>query len=154
MRDELFRYYVDLGHSLQYEKAYYISARRLSSIYSGILLITSAGGIVTLSIWDKVPVLWALIALLAQVLQVLQPLTQAAKQRTALKYMIQDKEILFDEVCAFWNDVGSYESSSEDDRELRAKLTEWKQRERTSRDRFAGDVDFPHKKRIDDVAKK
>lgn len=153
MRDELFRYYVDLGHSLHYEKAYYISSRRISSIYSGILLVASAGGIVTLSIWDKVPVLWAIIALLAQVLQVLQPLTQASKQRAALRYMIQDKEILFDEVCAYWNDVGIYEIPAEHDGAVRALLTEWKQRERASRDRFSGDLDFPYKPRIDRVAK-
>ena len=154
MYDELFRYYVELGHSLCYEKAYYISARRISSVYAGILLIASAGGIVTLSIWDKVPMLWATIALLAQVLQVLQPLTQASKQRVALKYMIQDKEALFDEVSAYWNDIGSFDRSPAHESEIRSLLTEWKQRERASHDRFAGDVDFPYKNRIDRDAKK
>lgn len=154
MRDELFRYYVELGHSLNYERAYYISTRRISSVYSGILLVASAGGIVTLSVWDKVPVLWAGIALLAQVLQVLQPLTQASKQRAALKYMIQDKEILFDEVGNYWNDVGSYEIAPEQEKEVRDLLNTWKQRERESHDRFAGDIDFPQKTRIDKTARK
>lgn len=154
MRDELFKYYVDLGHSLCYERAYYISARRISNVYSGFLLLTSAGGIVTLSIWDYAPVLWAVIAVLAQVFQVLQPLTQASKQRSALKYMIQDKEILFDEVCTYWNDFGCYEIPVEHAADLRSRITEWKQRERASRDRFAVDIDFPFKERLDEEAKK
>ncbi len=35
MNEELFKYYVELGHSLNYERVYYISARRISSAYSG-----------------------------------------------------------------------------------------------------------------------
>lgn len=153
MNEELFKYYVELGHSLNYERVYYISARRISSAYSGFLLLASAGGIVTLSVWDAAPVLWAIIAVLAQVLQVLQPLTQASKQRAALKYMIQDKEVLFDEVCAYWNDVGAYEILPEQESQVRAHIKEWKQQERSIRDRFAGDIDFPSKKRLEIVAK-
>lgn len=145
MNEELFRYYVELGHNLCYERVYYVSTRRISNAYSGFLLLASAGGIVTLSIWDAFPVLWAVIAVLAQVLQVLQPLTQASRQRTALKYMIQDREILFDEVCTYWNDIGAYEIPPEQEPSVRTKITEWKQRERSIRDRFAGDIDFPAK---------
>lgn len=153
MRDELFKYYVNLGHGYFYERAYYISSRRISNIYSGFLLLTSAGGIVSLSIWDFLPALWAIIAVLAQVFQVLQPLTQASKQRSALKYIIQDKEMLLDEVAAYWNDVGCYELSSEETVAVREKLTEWKHRERNIHDRFASDIDFPYKKRLDKKAK-
>lgn len=154
MNEELFRYYVELGHNLCYERVYYVSTRRISNAYAGFLLLASAGGIVTLSIWDAFPVLWAVIAVLAQVLQVLQPLTQASRQRTALKYMIQDREILFDEVCTYWNDIGAYEIPPEQEPSVRAKITEWKQRERSIRDRFAGDIDFPAKKRLENAAKK
>lgn len=154
MNEELFRYYVELGHNLCYERVYYVSTRRISNAYSGFLLLASAGGIVTLSIWDAFPVLWAVIAVLAQVLQVLQPLTQASRQRAALKYMIQDREILFDEVCTYWNDIGAYEIPPEHESSVRAKITEWKQRERSIRDRFAGDIDFPAKKRLENAAKK
>ena len=154
MNEELFRYYVELGHNLCYERVYYVSTRRISNAYSGFLLLASAGGIVTLSIWDAFPVLWAVIAVLAQVLQVLQPLTQASRQRTALKYMIQDREILFDEVCTYWNDIGAYEIPPEQEPSVRTKITEWKQRERSIRDRFAGDIDFPAKKRLGNAAKK
>ena len=154
MREELFSYYVELGHSLCYERMYYISARRIGNVYSGFLLLASAGGIVTLSIWDYAPVLWAVIAMLAQVFQVLQPLTQASRQRSALKYMIQENEILLDEVCTYWNDIGSYELSDEQEAITRLKITEWKQRERSARDRFAGDIDFPEKNRLDKKAQK
>ena len=154
MNEELFRYYVELGHNLCYERVYYVSTRRISNAYSGFLLLASAGGIVTLSIWDAFPVFWAVIAVLAQVLQILQPLTQASRQRAALKYMIQDREILFDEVCTYWNDIGAYEIPPEQESSVRAKITEWKQRERSIRDRFAGDIDFPAKKRLENAAKK
>ena len=154
MNEELFRYYVELGHNLCYERVYYVSTRRISNAYSGFLLLASAGGIVTLSIWDAFPVLWAVIAVLAQVLQILQPLTQASRQRAALKYMIQDREILFDEVCTYWNDIGAYEIPPEQESSVRAKITEWKQRERSIRVRFAGDIDFPTKKRLENAAKK
>lgn len=149
MNEELFKYYVELGHSLNYERVYYISARRISNIYSGFLLLASAGGIVTLSVWDDFPVLWGVIAVLAQVFQVLQPLTQASKQRNALKYMIQDKEVLFDEVCTYWNNVGGYEVLPAQESQVRNQINEWKQRERSIRDRFAGDLDFPFKKRLE-----
>lgn len=80
-------------------------------------------------------------------------LTQASKQRAALKYMIQDKEVLFDEVCTYWNDVGAYEILPEQESQVRAHIKEWKQQERSIRDRFAGDIDFPSKKRLEIVAK-
>lgn len=68
--------------------------------------------------------------------------------------MIQDREILFDEVCTYWNDIGAYEIPSEQESQVRTKITEWKQRERSIRDRFAGDIDFPVKKRLETAAKK
>lgn len=153
MREALFRYYVDLGHSLCRERAYYISTRRINNVYSGFLLLASAGGIVTLSIWDAVPVLWASIAILAQVCQVLQPLLQSSKQHSALKYIIQDKQALFEEVCAYWNEIGAYEMPSEQESEAHSKIIEWKQRERAIYNRFAADLDFPLKKRIESKAK-
>ena len=153
VRDELFRYYVDLGNSLHYDRAYYISSRRISSAYSGFLFLASAGGIVTLSIWDSIPVVWAIIAVLAQIFQVLQPLTQASKQRNALKYIIQDKSDLFDEVCTYWNDVGAYKLKAKQRKDVRAKISEWKRREQNIYDRFAGDIDFPAKPWLEEKAK-
>ncbi len=109
MRDQLFQYYVELGHELCYQNAFAISADRIDAVYSGFLLLASAGGIVTLSCWDKVPLLWAIITLAAQIMQVLKPLMPFARQKDALRYIEQDTQALFNEVCFYWDTVGRYE---------------------------------------------
>ena len=153
MRDELFAFFVDVGHNLCYLRAYSISARRISNVFSGFLLITSAGGIATLSCWNRYPVIWALIVFVAQILQALKPLMQAARQRAALKYMIQDCGVIFDEVCTYWNTVGAYSPPLEDDSQIAAKIDDFKRRMQDSKNRFAADLDFPFKKRLDKLAK-
>lgn len=152
MRDELFSYYVAFGHSLCYKREYAISTRRISNAYQGFLMLASAGGIVTLSYWKEYPLLWSIIALSAQVLQVLHPLTQAAKQRQALKYIIHDANIIFDEIGAYWNLVNLGNPPVEDDAAIGAKIEDFKQRMRDSENRFAGDLDFPFKRRLDKKA--
>lgn len=148
MRDELFQYYVELGNDLEYEKLYYISVRRTSNIVSGFLLLASAAGISALSIWSKIPVIWSIIAVLAQIVQALQPLMQSSKQRAALKYMIQDKEQLCDEICNYWEAVGAYEIPEEEFENVRGQINDWKRRERESRMRFSSDIDFPIKRHL------
>lgn len=151
MRDELFRYYVELGHKLNYYRAYSISARRIKNAYSGFLMLVSAAGIATLSCWDKLPILWSVIALSAQVLQVLQPLTQSAKQKEALKYIIQDTSKIFDDVRELWDSVGAYEIPAGCD--FYKELAKFRRREDDVIERFASDLDFPHKKRLEKKAK-
>lgn len=121
-------------------------------MYSGFLMLMSAGGIVTLSYWKKYPLLLSMIALAAQVLQVLQPLTQSAKQRQALKYIIQDASALFDEIGAYWRTIDNQNPSLINDDDIETHLAEFKQRARDSESRFAGDLDFPFKKRLDKKA--
>lgn len=152
MQDELFSYFVDLGHRLCYYRAYYISTRRISNIYSGFLMLASAGGIVTLSAWSKCPALFAILAFSAQVLQTLKPLTQASRQRAALKYILQDTEALFDEVQAYWDSVGAYDPPKASPEEITEKLNSFKARYKGSFSRFSDGIDFPFKERLDQVA--
>lgn len=152
MRDELFAYYVEFGHGFCYKRRYLISCRRISNLYSGFLMLVSAGSIVTLSCWEKYPMLWGMIALLAQVLQILKPLMQSEKQRQALKYIIQDAASLFDELVAYWDTLDASVSNEASDNEIVAKIQDFKAKMRASEDRFAGDLDFPLKKRLDKKA--
>lgn len=153
MRDELFAYFVEAGHDLCYLRAYSIFTRRISNVYSGFLMLISAGGIVTLSCWAKYPVIWALIVVVAQILQVLKPLMQAPRQRAALKYIIQDTNVVFDEICTYWDTVGSYDPPLESDLQIASRIEGFKMQIRNSKNRFAADLDFPFNKRLDKVAK-
>ncbi len=153
MREQLFQYYVEFGHELCYLRSYSISARRIGNVYSGFLLLASAGGIVTLSCWDKYPVIWAMVAVVAQIMQILKPLTQSSKQRQALTYMIQDANSLFDELTLYWDTVGAYDPPLESDTEIANKMLGIKRKHRDSIERFAADIDFPEKKRLERKAK-
>lgn len=153
MRDELFKFYVELGHNLYYLRAYRISARRISNAYSGFLMLASAGGIVTLTCWDKMPVLWAIIAAAAQALQALKPLLQSSKQRDALQYILQDTTALFDEVSMYWDTVGARECSLDLGEEIADNLARWMDLQRKTSDRFSANLDFPFKKRLEKKAK-
>lgn len=153
MRDELFKYFVELGHDLCYLRAYSISARRFSNVYSGFLMLVSAGGIVTLSCWGIYPVIWALIVAAAQILQVLKPLMQAPKQREALKYIAQDISIIFDDISTYWDTVGAYDPPLEDGLAIAAKIDSFKLMARNTKVRFAADLDFPFKEKLDRKAK-
>lgn len=152
MRDELFSYFVDLGHRLCYYRAYYISTRRISNIYSGFLMLASASGIVTLASWSKFPALFAILAFSAQVLQTLRPLTQASRQRAALKYILQDTESLFDEVQAYWDSVGAYDPPTAFPEEIAEKLSSFRARYKESFSRFSDNIDFSFKERLDQTA--
>lgn len=152
MRDELFKYYGNLVYSYFYEKLYFISARRIGNVYTGLLLLASAGGVVTLSIWDRFPIAWGVITFAAQILQALKPLLQATRQREALSYILQDKEDLMDEVSAYWNDVGAYEITKEEEPDVRNHIHEWQRKNRNTRIRFASGIDFPVKRRLADKA--
>lgn len=153
MRDELFAFYIDFRHRFEYYRAYLNSARRISNLYSGFLLLTSAGGIVTLSIWTKYPIIWAIITFVAQVLQALQPLTQAPKQQQALRYILQDMETMVDELQSYWNAVCMSDPPTKSDSAISYKINEYKRRFHNSFCRFASDIDFPFKKRIEKIAK-
>ena len=153
MRDQLFQYYVEFGDELCYLRNYSMSARRISNVYSGFLMLVSAGGIVSLSYWTKYPVIWALVTVAAQVLQTLKPLMQSSKQRQALTYIIQDANVLFDELSLYWNTVGAYDPPLEDDEKIAARILSIKQRYRQSLERFAANLDFPKKNRLKNKAK-
>ena len=153
MRDQLFRYFVEFGDELCYLRNYSISVRRISNFYSGFLMLVSAGGIVSLSYWNQYPVIWALITVAAQILQTLKPLMQSSKQRQALIYMIQDANVLFDELCLYWDTVGTYDPPLEDDEKIGAKILDIKRRYRNCVERFAADLDFPRKERLKVKAK-
>ena len=148
MRDCLFKYYVELGHKLSYYRAYSISVRRIKNIYSGFLMLVSAGSITTLVVWKQFPMIWSAIVLIAQVLQTLQPLSQAAKQHQALKYIIQDTESIFNSVQKLWDSVYAYKSDNffDDTNDI---IAEFRTSENKSIERFASDIDFPFKKRLD-----
>lgn len=150
MREEFWNYYVEFGHSYHYLQRYYISSRRIGSIYSGILLLASAGGIATLSCWAKYPTIWALITAAAQVLQALKPLMQSSKQRESLKFIMQDAGAIFDELAEYWERIDTIDPGTD----ISAEIRSYKQRFSQVQDRFAGDIDFPEKKRLINLAKK
>lgn len=152
MRDEFFKYYVALGHSVCYYREYYIHTRRINNIISGFLLLTSAASVVTWSFWKQYPLVWTIIIVLAQVVQILQPLMQSSKQHEALKYIIQDTAVLFDDVCDVWETNFLYETPNNS--AAVPSLRELKQRERASKTRYAPEIDFPFKKRLDKRAQK
>ncbi len=152
MRAVFFSFYVEFGHSLCYKRKYAISARRISSAYTGLLMLVSAGGIVTLSCWEKYPVLWSVITLAAQVLQVLKPLTQAAKQRQALSYINQDASRIWDEIRAYWDKIESKGNEIAGE-EISEAIRRFEDRMRDSEERFSDGVDFPFKKRLDNAAR-
>lgn len=154
MRGTLFSYYFELGHELCYQEAYAISVRRIEATYSAFLMLASAGGIVTLAIWDTFPFVWAAIALLAQVLQVIKPLMPFSKQKTALRYIRQDTQALFDEVALFWDSIGKYAETPERNAMIADKLKEFKSMQRSTLDRFGADIEFPKKARIQRKATK
>ena len=145
MRDTLFLYYVEFGHGLCYKRRYAISARRIKNLYSGFLMLASAGSIAALAVWKELPLLWSVIAVTAQTMQVLQPLTQAAKQQEALKYILQDASRIFDEIASYWDLVGSREIRPEEYQNVADKISEFKSRMRESEERFASDLHFPRK---------
>ncbi len=151
MRDAFFAYYVSFGHALCYKRKYKISTRRIGNVYSGFLMLVSAGGIATLTCWQKYPTVWSIIVLLAQILQVLQPLTQAAKQWQALNYIIQDASDMMDEISAYWRAIERADPPISD-AEIEAKIETFQKRMRDSERRFAGNIDFPFKKRLDEKA--
>ena len=150
MRDELFKYYVNLGHELHYERLYYISSRRINNIISGFLLVVSASSLAVL--WEAFPIAGTVIALFAQVIQALQPLSQAAKQRDALRFIIQDKNRLFNDVRAYWEKIGCYEMSQLEIDKTQRKLSKWRDREHKTYMRFSDGIDFPYKKRLNKKA--
>lgn len=147
MREELFDYYVEVGHNLYYYKYYAISVRRLNNAYSAILLLTSATGVASLSLWEKVPMVWTIVILLSQIMQALKPLTSFSKQREALQYIVQDLDQIFNEIWETWTKVFAYKLEAEDEIEIMNKLLDWKKRERDIMIRFAPGLDFPLKKR-------
>ncbi len=153
MRDELFDYYVKLGHNLCYLKRYRISARRINNFYTGVLTLATVCGIGALSSFSVNPALIAAIALAGQILSALKPLTQSAKQRSALNYILEDLTTLFDEVSIYWDTVGAKEKSLTMGNEIAAKLADWKKCERQISNRFSVDLDFPYKNRLDKKAK-
>lgn len=153
MRDVLFNYYVELGHELQYQNAYLLSATRIDNAYSAFLMLTSATGIVTLSCWDQVPLLWALIALVAQILQTLKPLMPFSRQKDALRFMRQDTQALFDDLALFWDTIGSCYETPAQNEQIKQKLYEIQMKQRMCIDRFAADIEFPNKKRLAKKAK-
>jgi len=155
MRDKLFRYLVEFGHERCYLQNYSILARRISNTYTGVLMVISAGGIVTLSCWDRYPVILALITVLAQILQVVKPLTQSSKQRQALQYIIQDYNDIFDDICSLWDMEYASDAPAECSKaEIEEKILGFKQRAKVSKKRYAADIDFPFMPRIDNKAKK
>mgnify|MGYP005773825489 FL=1 len=157
MYDELFDYYVKVGHDLQYYRLYSISARRFRNVYTGITLLFSSAGFVALTIWDQFPILWALLMLFAQAVQALCPLFQASKQREALKFILQDTTKIFNEVAKYWNSIQLQKRfpdlKQESEQDIHSRIFEWRERQTQLEERVTGDVDLPVKKRLAAKAK-
>ena len=154
MRDELFKYYVDIGNTMYYYKHYMMRAKSKEKFYSGFLLLASAWGIGSMSLWEKVPTAWAVVLLIAQILQALRPLMPFAKRENALRYIVQDYEKIFNEIWEVWFVVYAHEMEPENQTEIKGKLLEWKRRESAAMDRFAPDLDFPFDRRASEKGRK
>lgn len=153
MRDELFSYYVEIGHTMYYYKHYFTLSKTIENCYTGFLLLTSALGIGTMSFWAKIPFVWAGIVFAAQVMQTLRPLMPFSKRADALRYIIQDYEQIFNEIWEVWFTVYDHEMEDENQELLKNRLLDWRKRERASVDRFASDLNFPFNKRADKKAR-
>lgn len=153
MRDDLFAYYVEIGHTMYYYKYYIMASKRTETVYSGFLLLATAWGIGTMAVWEKIPAAWAVIVFLAQILQTIKPLMPFAKREEALRYIVQDYEQIFNEIWEVWFVVFDHEMEPENGDEIKGRLLDWKQRERASVDRFAPNLDFPFKKHADKKAR-
>lgn len=154
MRDELFSYYVEMGHTMYYYKYYIMASKRMDNIYSGFLLLATAWGIGTMAFWEEIPAAWAVVVLLAQILQTIKPLMPFAKREEALRYISQDYVQIFNEIWELWFVVYGHEMEEENGDEIRRRILDWKKREQVSMDRFAPNLDFPFKKYVDKKARR
>lgn len=154
LRDELFSYYVEIGHTMYYYKHYIMASKRTENLYSSFLLLASAWGIGTMALWEKIPAAWAIILFLAQVLQTIKPLMPFSKREEALRYIVQDYEQIFNEIWELWFTVYDHQMEPENISEIKNTLLDWKRRERAAIDRFAPNLDFPFNKRADKKARK
>lgn len=148
MRDTFWLYYVELKHQTYYYQQYRMFCRHLTNTYSGFLMLASAAGIVTLSYWDAVPVLWSIIVLSAQVLQTLKPLLQAPARYNALKYILEELDRTADEMAQYWHEI-----DGKSEQEIQKAIFDFQCSESSYFKRFAPDLDFPFSKRCDKRAK-
>ena len=148
MRDKLFDYLVEVVLGLYYKKAYAISVRRLGNVYTGICLLASAGGVISLLSECEIPWIWAVVSLVGQAAHVLKPLIQFDKKRMALNYIISDTEVLKKDIEDYWTFYDSDKAANIPDSEVNEQIRQFKDRAQHYKERFADGLDFPIKQRL------
>ena len=153
LRDELFAYMVSVYHSICFQREYKKLANRISNIYTGFFLLTSAASIAAWSFWAEHEAVWAVITVTSQILQILKPLLPFEKQRQALIYIMQNEQEMFGELEDYWYKVGRHDPPKASDEEIQDKIHECKERFQKVSNRFAADIDFPDWKWLHNKAK-
>ena len=88
MREKFWAMLVDMKYTERYYWNYQIRSKRIDGIISAVCMLASASSIVAWSIWDRYPLVWALIISFAQVLIVTKPLHPQTNQLIAFKFII------------------------------------------------------------------
>ncbi len=150
MRNRLWALIVDVKIAERYYWHYISISKRYDKAISAMTLFASAASIYTWYIWEKFPVVWAIIAGTAQVISTFQPLFSFSKRVNAATYVQQDLQKLLIDMEDAW---AHYEQGISDDQAL-AQLTAFKRRFAETEDRFAPPELFPQNRRIHDRAQK
>lgn len=149
MSNKFWSMLVDFKVAERYYWYYTNDSRKWDDLISGICLLTSATSISTWYIWNKFPVLWAILIALAQIVSVLKPLFPFYSRRIAARYIYQDISALCIEAEYIWGTVDSNANET-----LERHLLEFTKRYADIENRFSTPDLFPAKPKLHAKAQK
>lgn len=149
-RDDLWGYYVEFRQGHEYLLLLSASAKRTSRIWRSFLVVTSAGSVVTLSIWEKLHALWSVIAIASAITQALEPTFQSEKIYNAVEYILHDSEEILRDIELHWQKFDNEETSFD----VPQYIKKCKEKRSQSFNRFADGLRLPEKKRLHALAEK
>ena len=150
MREKFWSMYEQVKYSERYFFFYREEAKAKDRNVKIFLIVTSLSSIANLGLWEKIPFLWAIIALVAQVVSAILYLFPYSDQITALNYLLPELDHLLNQIDYDWDQINEFQAIP--DLEINKLVLEYNEKYSNLEHRYTNGVSFPRNEKCDKKA--
>jgi len=125
MRAEYWKFLYITNFNLEYFALVYNKSRAINTMLTTVPYIVSTAIVTTWAIWEKFPLLWAIIVAICQIVSLCRERFPWYQREITLKYTLPKLRQLATELECFWSEIEYGEIQKE---EIIAKLPEFKKK--------------------------
>lgn len=114
MRDRYWSYFVSIKHKYFYYIAFQTLYSRINWCITAFLALTTLSCVAVWNIWDKIPIVWAMLICMSQVIQALFPKLPYNDLLISVKFIIPEVDSLLMDIEHDWLYIDIHKPSDDD----------------------------------------